>query len=55
MRLNNLTKKRIGTAAAIAVMAGAAVYTVSSYSMKEEINAQEKAKLTAGVTNYLYS
>ncbi len=55
MRLNNLTKKRIGTAAAIAVMAGAAVSAVSLYSMKEEINAQEKAKLTAGVTNYLYS
>lgn len=55
MRLNNLTKKRIGTAAAIAVMAGAAVSAVSLYSMKEEINAQEKVKLTAGVTNYLYS
>ena len=54
MRLNNLKKKRTGTAMAFA-LAAVTVFTAYSHDMKEGLCAQSTAKLTAGVTDYLYS
>lgn len=54
MILNNLKKKRIGTAMALA-LAGITVFTAYSRDTDEGICAQNTAKLTAGVTDYLYS